>query len=245
MNKRRTILLALVGLRATLGWAQLGLSEADCVRRWGTPTETRAAAESVRILAFSNTTATIEAGLVDGVVCRFVYDKPVLTEQDIQNLLSACTDDHQWSVWPSKQRTTSGTSARRWIRSDDAAMASVDGNTFTAVGSAWSPERVAAIRAIPEKQVSPPPSTTTNQTEQIATELKPVPALQSNAATTPVTVVKRPLPPTDLPVKGESRGGVVSRLGQPKGSLRMGDREIMTYDWGAVILHDGTVLEVQ
>ena len=238
-------MLLLVGLRATLGWAQLGLSEAECVRRWGSPTQIRDAGDSVRILAFSNNTGTIEAGLVDGVVCRFVCDKPALAEQGIQNLLSACAEDHQWSVWPSKRHTTTlDTAARRWIRSDDAAMASVDGTTFTAVGNAWSAKRVAAITASPEKQAPPHPSAI-NQPEHVATEVQPVPAAQTNAAPAPATVVPHPLPPTNLPSKGESREAVISRLGQPKGSLRMGDREIMSYNWGAVILHDGTVLGVQ
>jgi hypothetical protein len=57
--------------------------------------------------------------------------------------------------------------------------------------------------------------------------------------------VWKPRPPAGLPVKGDTVQDAVRMLGKPRGTMRFGDREVLTYPWGSVWVADGVVVATE
>jgi hypothetical protein len=232
-----------LGLHTTFAWGQLGLTEIECIRVWGTPIQTRDDSPSIRSLTFSNCVYIVEAGLTKGVVNRFVYHTSTFEEQDLQNLLRANAEQRNWLALPARQDTTNRIASREWLRSDDEAMASFDGLAFTAVAAAWRQAQQGSTNDEPQHG-SDPSLTSTNPANVPETETEPPPQTQKLAV--PVSKVKTKLPaPSILPGKGDSRARVVELIGPPTGTIRMGHREILAYGWGTVMMKGEKVLDVQ
>ncbi len=243
VKRKTTIALLCLGLNTPFAWAQLGFTETECLRAWDTPIEARDDSAGIRSLTFSNHVYIIKASLTEGVVNRFVYYTSTFEEQDLQNLLRANGEQHNWLALPSRQDATNRIASREWLRSDDEAMASFDGVAFTAVAAAWRQAQPKSPDTDPRK--GPDPSSTSTSPASMLKAATEHP-LQTQEQGMSVSKVKtKVVVPAVVPVKGDSRARVLELIGPPTGTIRMGHREILTYEWGTVIMDQEKVLDVQ
>jgi hypothetical protein len=219
-------------------WAQIGLSEQECVDRWGSALEATNSEDGLRTVAFSNAGCRIEVGLIDGAVRRVCYRSATTSGRGaVQEILEANADGQTWNAWEDTRAGTNSPIRRRWMRADERAMAFEDEGAMTVVAAEWNLRKpnasghseTGAVRSVPVSRVDE----------------------TARPASTNEVVVAEPAPPAAptrpdrLPAEGDSRQKVVEMLGPEKGTMRLGNREILAYPWGQVWLVEGKVVGVK
>lgn len=221
--------------------AQLGAQQAQCIAWWGDPISAVDEAGGIRTAVFSNATAYVQVEFVDGVVERLVYHNLLMEAQDIPDILTANAEGHSWDRWSAPQAAGQTDSRKRWMRSDEMAMAMLENHAMTVIGGKWNSARQAAVQPAREAAgvetsaalttVSVLPPTT------VPTEQGPV--------MFPALAEPRAARPNAIPAVGDARETVIRILGHSAGSLRNGNREILSYPWGCVYLTNGKVMSIE
>ncbi len=231
---------------AAVANAQLGMQQAECEALWGQAVSVIEGAGGMRTLVFSNAAQQVEAGFVDGVAERLVYRDLAVEMQDIPNILAANAGGQSWNRWSGAQSAGQTGARREWMRSDEMAMAVCDNRTMTVIGGRWNPAQQAAVQASQEVAASGDGASEASNgaSNALAPSATSTLAEQPPAAPAAIAEPKAPRPDV-LPSKGDSRDMAIRILGLPPGSLRNGNREILSYAWGYVCMMDGKVVSIE
>jgi hypothetical protein len=221
-------LLGVVGACAAFG--QLGSTPEDLLKRYGAPTSISSNEAGVRAVSFRKDNIGITAFERDGVPLRIVYRKEGLTDQDVQRLLDLNRGNAEWTPWTPPGISASNILSRTWLRSDDMAMAALQGSELTVTAGAWNllPPGETQFAAATNAPPAMPPG-----------DLIAPPAAQPVAPRLP-----KPKKPAVLPKPGDSRKAAFDILGEPRGSIISGSAEIMQYPWGQVTLEQGKIIVI-
>jgi hypothetical protein len=150
-------ILCLIGiLCASSAHAQIGRSPNQCVARWGTPISGQVDTNGYGSLSFSAKEVSLAFEFVSGAAQRVVCRAPAWNEALVKRLLGENRDKAAWEplVLPGRRSAPSGN--RKWMRSDEMAMAELSADRLTIVGGGWY-RHLAASAAARHGEADPQP----------------------------------------------------------------------------------------
>jgi hypothetical protein len=222
--------------------AQLGSRESECVALWGESASAVDGKGGIRTVVFSNTTLQVEVGFVDGMAQRVVYHDLQMEAQDIPAILAANAAGQTWSRWNVPQSVEQSGTTRRWMRSDEMAMASFENRSMTVMGGDWN--RAQQQSVAPAGDEGETGNETPRGAPAGAVSVTTNAVAETAPAALPSVVAPKAPRPEVVPMSGDTRVTALRILGQPPGVLRHGNREILSYPWGYVCLTNGRVVSV-
>ena len=173
--KRRPVqmVLAVLPLAALLSgsgaMAQVGQDAPTLLQRWGQPKSGQVGTNGYGTLHFAAEDLGVEIEFVAGRAQRVSYRSASLDTEAVNRLLGQNANGANWAPWVTPGLGQSENQPRKWMRSDDGAMAELAGDGLTVVGSEWyrhlaSPPppgstnvAPAEVEALPAETAPPPP----------------------------------------------------------------------------------------
>jgi len=168
-RKMLAVLAVAALLSGAAARAQVGQDAPTCLKRWGQPTSGQIGTNGYGTLHFAVEGIGIEVEFVSGRAQRVSYQAASLDTEAVNRLLGQNADAANWAPWITPGLGQSGDQPRKWIRSDEGAMADLTDAGLTIVGSGWyrhlaSPPPPASTNvppaegeAVPAETVTPPP----------------------------------------------------------------------------------------
>jgi hypothetical protein len=236
MRRTLTIALLLMGWLAGGIHAQIGAGRTECTGHWGTPVSDHIDTNGLGTLAFASDGLTVEFNFVNGTAQRAVYRAASLDDKAILSLLNINREGMQWQEWSlaGRKAADNGKGNRRWMRSDEMAMAELTADGLTVLGANWN-----------RYLANPGPLAGTNQPPRdgpaVAAVTTPAPAPPRIAA----MPVRKPKAPGMLPSKGDSKDNALHLLGQPVGAMVSRGREVLVYPWGNLWITNGVIARIE
>lgn len=140
---------------------QIGEPPEACSTRWGNPVSGQVRTNGYGILLFSQDNLVIEAEFVAGKAQRILYRTASQDESGIRRLLDSNAGNSQWDAWTTPGLPVSDKDPRKWMRSDEMAMAEASADGLTILGGGWyrhlasPPPDDGTNRPLPEAEASP------------------------------------------------------------------------------------------
>ena len=142
---------------------QIGETPQACSTPWGSPVSGQVHTNGYGILNFSQDGLLIEAEFVAGTAQRITYRNVPQDKDGIRRLLDSNAGNSQWDAWTTPGLPVSGKDPRKWMRSDEMAMAEASADGLTILGGGWY-----------QHLASPPPDDGTNRPSPEAVASSPV-----------------------------------------------------------------------
>lgn len=124
-------------LSGTAAMAQVGHDVPACLERYGRPMAGQIGTNGYGTLHFATKDLGIEIEFVSGRAQRVLYQAACLDTQTVNRLLEQNADSANWAPWVPPGLGQSEDESRKWIRSDEEAMAELTDAGLTIVGSGW------------------------------------------------------------------------------------------------------------
>ncbi len=229
----KTIGILLLAVSVSGGvFAQIGLNPEKCGKIWGSPENGPLDADGHGVLKYYSRGTDVVLTFEQGLVLQAFYRKADINERDINSLLQLNKNQAEWMPWSPPGIPPEDVVGTTWFRSDEAAMARLDGEQLRIVGSRYGSDP--APRAV-----------------KPSIQKAPLKASEPKATSTPEkkkAVVRREVPrssvPQTLPVVGDSRQQVINLLGEPSGVVEASGKEVLVYGWGNIWITEDKVISV-
>ena len=234
MNLRCALLIFLPVALAACARAQLGSTDAEVQARYGKPTSESEPFSGIKLATYSDHGLTVETSSIGGEVQRVAFRRHGLDKSEVATLLLRNRGETGWDEWqpPGVDPATGG--RKIWRSLQPEAMATLEPDTLTLVRAAWNNRSETPV-ATPAKPAAPEP----------AKPASPETATQETSQPPEFVPYQRAPRPEELPSPGDSRARVIELLGAPKGILRLGQGESLSYDWGIVELERGKMIRTK